>query len=323
MQPVRLEERQVSRHSLYVRAWLRRMLAVIALRRCMSHSMCVCVCARIRCMMASFFARWCMYVPKAVSMNKAYASFLLAMQYKAHGHGDCCEAMHSCVGVCVRACAGCMLAVIAARLCMMCGSMCLGVYRAYAHSRFCEAMHACVNVCLRACTWRMVTVIAARQCMRVLVCVFLCTMRMVTVIAVRRCMRVCLFVCSCAQCAWSLWLLRGDACVCGMCVWACARRMLTVLFGRPCTYVSECMLLINWSAERVNQSTVWSTKYQPWWANIWLPFFCDAATSSAVGAPGKQTSCFCSCLALCVHTNTRLCAWILEGLWCILFREAD
>jgi hypothetical protein len=25
--------------------------------------------------------------------------------YKAHGHCDCCEAMHACVGVCVGACA--------------------------------------------------------------------------------------------------------------------------------------------------------------------------------------------------------------------------
>jgi hypothetical protein len=24
--------------------------------------------------------------------------------YKAHTHGDCCEAMHACVGVCVWAC---------------------------------------------------------------------------------------------------------------------------------------------------------------------------------------------------------------------------
>jgi hypothetical protein len=49
------------------------------------------------------------------------------------------------------------------------------------------------------------------------------------------------------------------ACV-RVCVWACARCMLTVLFGRPCTYESECVVLINWSAERVNQ--IYCLKHQ-------------------------------------------------------------
>jgi hypothetical protein len=38
--------------------------------------------------------------------------------YKAHTHGDCCEAMHARVGVCVWACTRRMLTVIAARRCM-------------------------------------------------------------------------------------------------------------------------------------------------------------------------------------------------------------
>jgi hypothetical protein len=35
--------------------------------------------------------------------------------YNAHAHGDCCEAMHACVGVGVWACTMRMLTVIAAR----------------------------------------------------------------------------------------------------------------------------------------------------------------------------------------------------------------
>ena len=58
--------------------------------------------------------------------------------------GDACV----CVVVCVLLCTMRMVTVIAARLRMMCASVCLGVYRAYAHGRFCEAMHACDNVCL-------------------------------------------------------------------------------------------------------------------------------------------------------------------------------
>ena len=38
--------------------------------------------------------------------------------YKAHTHGDCCEAMHACVGVCVWACTRRILTVIAAKQCM-------------------------------------------------------------------------------------------------------------------------------------------------------------------------------------------------------------
>jgi hypothetical protein len=37
--------------------------------------------------------------------------------YKAYAHGDCCEAMHACVGVRVWACTRRMLTVIAARRC--------------------------------------------------------------------------------------------------------------------------------------------------------------------------------------------------------------
>ena len=35
--------------------------------------------------------------------------------YTAYAHGDCCEAMLACVGVCVLACTRRMLMVIAAR----------------------------------------------------------------------------------------------------------------------------------------------------------------------------------------------------------------
>jgi hypothetical protein len=92
---------------------------------------------------------------------------LWVIMHKAYAYCDGCEAMHACVGVCVWACTGCMIPVIAARLRMMCASVCLGVYRAYAHGRFCEAMHACDNVCLWASTWRTLTVMAARRCMPV------------------------------------------------------------------------------------------------------------------------------------------------------------
>jgi hypothetical protein len=37
---------------------------------------------------------------------------------KVHADGDCCKAMHACVGECVWACARRMLRVIAARQCM-------------------------------------------------------------------------------------------------------------------------------------------------------------------------------------------------------------
>jgi hypothetical protein len=71
--------------------------------------------------------------------------------HKAHAHGDCCEAMHACVGV--YACMRRMLTGIAVRRCMR------------------------VLVCVFLCTRRMVTVIAARQCMRVLDFVCSCAHR--------------------------------------------------------------------------------------------------------------------------------------------------
>ena len=43
---------------------------------------------------------------------------LCVLMHKAHGDGDCCEAMHAFVGVCVSACTRRMLTVIAARRCM-------------------------------------------------------------------------------------------------------------------------------------------------------------------------------------------------------------
>jgi hypothetical protein len=38
--------------------------------------------------------------------------------HKAYAHGDCCEAMHACVGVCIWACTNRMVMVIAAKQCM-------------------------------------------------------------------------------------------------------------------------------------------------------------------------------------------------------------
>jgi hypothetical protein len=73
---------------------------------------------------------------------------LCVLMHKVHAHGDCCEAMHACVGVCVWACTRRMVTVIAARRCMR------------------------VWECVWAWTRRMVTVIAARRCMHVLECVF-------------------------------------------------------------------------------------------------------------------------------------------------------
>jgi hypothetical protein len=68
-------------------------------------------------------------------------------------------------------------------------SVCSGLYQAHAHCECCEAMHACIGVCVQACIRRMLTVNAARRCMHALECVF-----------------------GLVQGAWSLWLLRGDAC---------------------------------------------------------------------------------------------------------------
>jgi hypothetical protein len=101
--------------------------------------------------------------------------------------------------------------------------------------------------------WDCVMVIAVRRCMRVSKCVLACTRHMLTVIAVRVRMYVLVFVFLCTRhmlmvtaarsCHFSAYA-QGAWCVVGVFVWACARRKLTVLFGRPCTHVSECVLLI-------------------------------------------------------------------------------
>ena len=42
-----------------------------------------------------------------------------------------------------------------------------------------------------------------------------------------------------------------------------------------------------------------STMYQPWWTDVWLYCFCDAAAQVASGTPGKQqTACVCVSVAL-------------------------
>jgi hypothetical protein len=66
---------------------------------------------------------------------------LCVLVHKAHGHCDCCQAMHACACLCVL------------------------VHKAHAHCDCCQAMHVCVGICVLVCTRRMVTVIAARQCM--------------------------------------------------------------------------------------------------------------------------------------------------------------
>jgi hypothetical protein len=76
---------------------------------------------------------------------------LLVLMSNAYGHCDCCEVMHTCVGVRVWACARRMLTVVAARRnACVCGSVCLGLYKAHAQCDCCEAMHACVGVCDKA-----------------------------------------------------------------------------------------------------------------------------------------------------------------------------
>jgi hypothetical protein len=79
-------------------------------------------------------------------VNKVYA---LCQMYKAYAHGDCCEAMHACVGVCVWACTRRMVTVIAARRCMhMWEFLCFCMQQAYGHNDCCEAMNVCAYLCV-------------------------------------------------------------------------------------------------------------------------------------------------------------------------------
>jgi hypothetical protein len=81
---------------------------------------------------------------------------LCVVMHKAHAHGDCCEAMHACVGVCVWACTRRMVTVIAARRCMRVCECVFGLVQgAWSHCDCCEAMHACVGVCVWTCARRM------------------------------------------------------------------------------------------------------------------------------------------------------------------------
>jgi hypothetical protein len=64
-------------------ACIRRMLTVIAARRCMRVLVCVFLCTRrMLTVIAARLACMC-------------GSVCLGL-YKAHAHGDCCEAMHAC-----------------------------------------------------------------------------------------------------------------------------------------------------------------------------------------------------------------------------------
>ncbi len=54
-------------------------------------------------------------------------------------------------------------------------------------------------------------------------------------------------------CSFGAMLAFASVCVC-VCVCVCVfGRLLPVLFARSCMYVSVCVFLIKWSAERVNQ----------------------------------------------------------------------
>jgi hypothetical protein len=78
--------------------------------------------------------------------------------------------------------------------------------------RLLQGNACCVGACGWSGTRRTLTVIAARRCMCVLVLCVLVNERMLTVNAARQCMHASECVFGLVQGAWSLWLLRGDAC---------------------------------------------------------------------------------------------------------------
>jgi hypothetical protein len=92
-----------------------------------------CVCACIRRMLTVIASRRCVYVRMCVNMIKAYA------------HGHSCAAMHVCAYVC--ACIRHMLTVIASRQCVYV-RMCVNMIKAYSHGHSCAAMHVCAYVCM-------------------------------------------------------------------------------------------------------------------------------------------------------------------------------
>jgi hypothetical protein len=115
---------------------------------------------------------------------------------KAHGHCDCCQAMHACACLCVLACTRRMVTVIAAGQCML------------------------VLFCVLLCTRRKLTVIATRKCMHV--CVFVCaTAQGAWSLRLLRG-----DICTCVLCRYENmvhahgdWCEAMHACV-GVCVWA-------------------------------------------------------------------------------------------------------
>jgi hypothetical protein len=176
----------------------RRMVTVIAARRCMRVLVCVFLCTRR--MVTVIAARQCMYSclcssTTCLSLNVLDVRGDLAVHSSLRRDNTCMYVLS-------------MYAYEMYGHCLFCRVMrvfaCVYMRKEHAHGDCCEAMHACVGVCVLLCIRRMVTVIAARRCMRVLVCVLLCTRRMVTVIAARRCMRVWECMSGLVRGAWSV-----------------------------------------------------------------------------------------------------------------------
>ena len=195
----------------------------------------------------------------------------------------------------------------------------------------CEVMHVCACMCLR------IRCILASFCMHVpkVVCVHeqrLCLLLlaiqircMLMVIAARQCMHVWECVFGLVQGTWSLWLLQGDACMCGsVCVCfslykvhahcgccnmcqsfclICIRIVVLIsirhaccglVYSDCCDAMHVCQRLFAFVPQNVALLTV-STKfivveapiYQPWSADAWLDWFFYAG-AQAGGLPGKH-----------------------------------
>jgi hypothetical protein len=116
---------------------------------------CVYVCTRR--MLTLIAVRRCMHVWECV--------FELV---KAHGHCDCCEAMHACACLSMNK-ARTHMRWLRGDACM-CASV-FGLVKAYSHCNCCEAMHAFVGVYVWACTRHMRTLIAAAMHVCACLCV--------------------------------------------------------------------------------------------------------------------------------------------------------
>ena len=145
----------------------RRILTVIAAGWCMRVLVCVFLCTRrMLAVIAAGDACVCLFVCSCAQgacslwLLRGYAcvcgSECLGL-HKADAHGDCCEAMHACVGVRVWACTRRM---VAARQCMYVWKC---VYGAHGHSDRCETKHVFVGVRVWAWARRMLTVVFAAR----------------------------------------------------------------------------------------------------------------------------------------------------------------